>query len=173
MKKLFIFFLMSTLLLSCSTNDDVPLDPFIGDWESVSVLLLLKNGTDREVPLTECERQIYMAAPQRGGFIMEISAYDEEYGGCYIHISSTKSKWNKVSKDRYMVDMEYYYSTPTLEPGEQYEEDSITFTLDVSFPAEKSMHVYNQELLGFYPEAVLAEDVASFYIIYKKVGNGL
>lgn len=173
MKKPLILFLITILFFSCSSDNDLLLDPLIGDWESVSVSLLLNDGTTREVALTECERQIYMFASQTGGFIMKISAYDEEYEGCYIHISSYRSYWNKVSEDLYVVDMDYYIITQEVrEPGEYYEEGAITFTLDVSFPSEKTMHVHNQELLGFYPEAVFGEDVASFYIIYKKVGSG-
>ena len=173
MKKLFLFTLVVPLFFSCS-SDDTPLDPFIGSWQAKSVSLTLNDGSTQLVELAECDQPINIYALREGGFILEISAYDEEYEGCYIHITTYQSNWNKLSENQYFVEMKFYYTHPyLLDPGEYYEEGEMSFMLDVSFPDEKIMYIYNQELLGFYPTPILDEGVVSYSIIYEKIGSGI
>lgn len=168
MKRLFLILLTIVFLLSCSSDDEVPKDSIVGYWKPVGISLLLNDGTAKEVALTECELHTYMSMQKEGGFHLQIHTYDEDNESCYSHISSYNANWNKVSENQYSVEMKFYYITYKLpEPGEYYDEGEITFTLNVSFPEEKVMHIHDQELLGFFPEEIYGEDVASFYVIYE------
>lgn len=168
MKKLFLFILTIVFLLSCSSDDSTYRDSFIGDWKPVGISLLLNDGTVMDVELTECEKHTYMTVHQEGGFQLRIHAYDTDNESCYSHISSYNAHWNKVSENQYFVEMKFYYITHELpEPGEYYDEGEITFTLNVSFPEERVMHVYDQELFGFFSEEIYEENVASYYVIYE------
>lgn len=60
---------------------------------------------------------------------------DVDYDGCYAHIAANKVKWNKISENQYLIDMQFYHTHPyMLDLREYFEEREITFTIDVSFP---------------------------------------
>src|SRR5690606_10508877 len=109
MKRLFLFLMIIVFISSCSSDDDVDRDPFIGDWKPVGVSLLLNDGSIKEVELTECELHTYMSVHQEGGFQFKIHAYDKDNESCYTHISSYNANWNKVSENQYFVEMKFYY----------------------------------------------------------------
>ena len=169
MKKLFLVTLIAAFSLSCSSNDDIPLDSIVGSWDFSGVSITYKDGTQKQVEVNECFQYLYMFANKNGGYALDIPIYDADFGDCYIRIRTSKGNWQKLSENLYHVEMQFYYITPYLpEPGEYYEEGEASFNLDVSFPDSKTMYVHNQDLLGYYPEEVLDEDVVSFSIIYKK-----
>lgn len=166
-KKAFFLFVIAVFLFSCSSESDGYKDPSIGSWSLMGVTLLLNDGTVMDVELT-CEVATYLSLHNDGGVNFQLHAYDEEFNGCYSHITANKAYWTKISENKYFIEMKFHYTHPyLLDPGEYYEEGEITFSLDVSFPEDKVMHVYNQELFGLFPAEIYGENVASYYVVYK------
>jgi len=163
-----LFILVVTLLISCASDDDSPKDPFIGYWKPVEVVLSLDDGTVKTVQLSECELHTNIPVNNEGSFQMNIYNFDDELESCYMHISTYKGSWSKTSENQYVVEMKFHHITYELpEPGEYYEEGEMTFTMNTSFPADRVMHVYNQELFGFFPDEIYGDNITSYYVIYE------
>lgn len=165
MKNTLLILIIAGFFFSCSSNDKDKIDPLIGFWEPVQVGLVLADGTTRVEALPECEQGGSMRIHKNGQFGLSIYAQINEESNCHRHIATLDGNWGKVTENNYSIYFWFYYDDEDY--NAELEEGEANFSLDVSFPEEDILHVYDQELLGFYPEAVLAEDVVSFYIIYR------
>lgn len=165
MKNTIFIVIIAGFLFSCSSDDEVKSDPLIGFWNPFQVGLVLADGTTRVEALPECEQGASMRIHKNGQFGLSIYAQLNEEEDCLRRIETMDGSWDKVTENNYAIYFWFYYDDEDY--NAVLEEGEANFSLDVSFPEKDILHVYDQELLGFYPEAVLAEDVESFYIIYR------
>ena len=156
--------IIAGFLYSCSSDDESKSDQLIGYWKPVQVGLVLTDGTTRVETLPECEQEGSMRIRNNGQFGLSIYAQISADVNCHRHIATLDGSWNKVSENNYSIYFWFYYDDEDY--NTVWEEGEINFSMDVSFPEKDILHVYDQELLGYYPEAVLADDVVSFYMIY-------
>ena len=89
MKKLLYLFIVTTLLISCNSNDDnsLDLDPIIGTWQMQSIL---ENNQERS---TACQRQSTIIFSENGTTtVSNFEDADDGSGDCerYTEVSNWK-----------------------------------------------------------------------------------
>ena len=96
MKKLLYLFILSTILISCSSNDDESLDPIIGTWQLQSVL---EDGIELT---TECERKTTLTFNENG--TTASVSFFEDGNGCESETET--STWENTGDSMYNADGE-------------------------------------------------------------------
>ena len=93
MKNLLYLFIFSTILISCSSDNDLDIDPIIGKWQLQSVL---ENG---EEETTECERKTTISFSSNGTTNSE--SFDSDGGNC--ESQSDTSTWKNIGNSTYRI----------------------------------------------------------------------
>ncbi len=105
MKKVFLslFVLATTLLISCSNDDDaVGQDPIIGKWNFFSLAEIVDGQVGTPVEGSECKKRGFLEFKEDGTLIS--TPYAEDQGECIIDGEAT-GKWANIGDGNYRFEI--------------------------------------------------------------------
>ena len=174
MKHIFVSLLIMSLLMStsCTTDDDVieVYDPIVGRWKPVSLVWETTDNHVHDIQLTECQQisKIRFVEEHFIGFDL-FPLYQENPDDCYTFISNIIGAWVFVYTNRYSVYYEYFNLDSVTHFPDYDNPQNGSFIFDVEFIGDNTMHIIEQDMLGYFTEQLPEDDVKTYYVVYEKL----